>query len=95
MTVPVLTQWVANAVVVLFFPLAFHQIGKGITFAFLAAMSLAQGLFAWFFLPETKNRPLEEIEAFWRTRGASAAAWRSGGTDRHQSQARLRESAAE
>jgi len=67
MTVPVLTQWVANAVVVLFFPLAFHQIGKAITFGFLAAMSLAQALFACFFLPETKNKPLEEIEAFWKT----------------------------
>ena len=67
MTVPVLTQWVANAVVVLFFPLTFHQIGKAITFRFLAAMSAAQALFAWLFLPETKNKPLEEIEAFWKT----------------------------
>jgi len=66
MTVPVLTQWIANAVVVLFFPLAFNQIGKAVTFGFLAAMSLAQALFTWFFLPETKNRPLEEIEEFWR-----------------------------
>lgn len=65
MIVPVLTQWVANAAVVLFFPLAFHQIGKSFTFGFLAAMSLTQAGFALFFLPETKGRPLEEIEAFW------------------------------
>jgi len=64
-TVPVLTQWVANAVVVLFFPLAFSQIGKAATFGFLAAMCLVQALFAWLFLPETKGKSLEEIERFW------------------------------
>ncbi len=67
MTVPVLTQWVANAVVVLFFPFAFNQIGKATTFGFLAAMAFAQGIFTWFFVPETKNRPLEEIEEYWLT----------------------------
>ncbi len=67
MAVPVLTQWIANAVVVLFFPLAFNQIGKVVTFGFLAAMSLAQAIFTWLFVPETKNKPLEEIEEFWRT----------------------------
>ena len=52
--------------VVLFFPLAFHQIGKAITFGFLAAMALTQAIFTWFFVPETKNKPLEEIEEFWK-----------------------------
>jgi sugar porter (SP) family MFS transporter len=66
MVVPVLTQWIANAMVVLFFPLAFNQIGKAITFGFLAAMSLTQAVFTWFFVPETKNKPLEEIEEYWR-----------------------------
>ena len=66
MTVPVLTQWIANAAVVLFFPVAFHQAGKAVTFGFLAAMALAQAVFTWFFVPETKNRTLEEIEEFWK-----------------------------
>jgi len=66
MAVPVLTQWIANAVVVLMFPLAFHQIGKSITFGFLAAMALAQAIFVWLFVPETKNKPLEEVEEFWK-----------------------------
>jgi sugar phosphate permease len=65
MTVPVLTQWIANAAVVLFFPLAFNQIGKATTFAFLAAMSLTQALFMWLVVPETKNKALEEIEQYW------------------------------
>jgi SP family arabinose:H+ symporter-like MFS transporter len=71
MTVPVLTQWIANAAVVLFFPVAFNQLGKAVTFAFLAAMSLVQAVFTWFFVPETKNKPLEEIEEYWK--GATVA----------------------
>jgi SP family arabinose:H+ symporter-like MFS transporter len=65
MTVPVLTQWVANAVVVLFFPYAFNRIGKSVTFGILAATSLLQAIFTWYFVPETKGKTLEEIEAFW------------------------------
>jgi SP family arabinose:H+ symporter-like MFS transporter len=65
MTVPVLTQWVANAFVVLLFPFAFNQIGKAITFGFLGVMCLTQAVFTRFFVPETKNKPLEEIEDFW------------------------------
>jgi SP family arabinose:H+ symporter-like MFS transporter len=66
MTVPVLTQWVANATVVLFFPLAFNRLGKSITFGFLAAMALLQAIFMWIYVPETKNKSLEEIEEFWK-----------------------------
>ena len=77
MTVPVLTQWVFNALVVLLFPFAFHQIGKAVTFGFLAAMALAQAIFTWGAVPETKNKSLEEIEAFWLSSGAS----KSGGTE--------------
>jgi SP family arabinose:H+ symporter-like MFS transporter len=65
MIVPVLTQWVANAVVVLLFPAALHQLGQAPTFAILAVFSLAQALFMWKFVPETKNRTLEEIERVW------------------------------
>ncbi len=65
MTVPVLIQWVANAIVVLLFPYAFHVLGKGWTFTFLMLMSLAQAAFTWRFVPETKNKRLEEIEAYW------------------------------
>ena len=65
MTVPVLLQWVANAVVVLVFPFAFHQLGKIVTFGFLAVMAFSQAIFTWRFVPETKNKTLEEIETFW------------------------------
>lgn len=78
MVVPVLTQWIANAAVVLFFPLAFNQIGKAITFGFLATLALAQAVFTWFFVPETKNKPLEEIEEYWKQVAASNSIVRAG-----------------
>jgi SP family arabinose:H+ symporter-like MFS transporter len=65
MTVPVLVQWVANAMVVLLFPYAFHVIGKALTFGFLALMALSQGVFTWLYVPETKGKRLEEIEEYW------------------------------
>jgi SP family arabinose:H+ symporter-like MFS transporter len=68
MTVPVLTQWVANAVVVLLFPAALNRLGQAPTFAILGAVSLAQAIFTWKFVPETKNRTLEEIEQHWAGR---------------------------
>jgi hypothetical protein len=69
MTIPVLTQWVANAVVVLLFPYAFNQLGKAATFSVLAVAALAQAIFTIFFVPETKNRTLEEIALHWKARG--------------------------
>ncbi|HEY2471465.1 MAG TPA: sugar porter family MFS transporter [Terracidiphilus sp.] len=65
MTFPVLTQWTANAFVVLLFPLAFHMIGKAVTFGFLMLMALAQGVFTWMCVPETRNKSLEEMENHW------------------------------
>jgi len=65
MTFPVLTQWIANALVVLLFPYAFHVIGKAGTFGFLAAMAMVQGIFTWLCVPETRNKSLEEMESYW------------------------------
>jgi SP family arabinose:H+ symporter-like MFS transporter len=67
LAIPVLTQWLANAMVVLLFPWAFGWVGKAGTFGFLAAMSVLQGVFAWRYLPETRGRTLEEIERFWES----------------------------
>jgi sugar porter (SP) family MFS transporter len=70
MTFPVLTQWIANGLVVLLFPFAFHVIGKAATFGFLAAMALAQGIFTWLWVPETRNKSLEEMESYWANASA-------------------------
>jgi SP family arabinose:H+ symporter-like MFS transporter len=65
MIVPVMVQWIANAIVVLLFPSAMSYLGRGATFLFLGVMALAQCLFAWRFVPETKGKTLEEIESMW------------------------------
>ena len=57
----------ANALVVLLFPAALHRLGQASTFAILAAVSLAQAAFTWRFVPETKQRSLEDIQKFWMT----------------------------
>ena len=67
MIVPVLLQWVANAFVVLCFPYAFNRVGKAATLGFFAVMALVQAVFTWRYVPETKNRTLEEIEKYWLT----------------------------
>jgi SP family arabinose:H+ symporter-like MFS transporter len=67
MVIPVLTQWIANAMVVQVFPSALHRIGPTGTFGLLAVVSLAQALFTWRWVPETKQRSLEQIEQFWQT----------------------------
>lgn len=65
MTVPVLTQWIANAVVVLVFPAVFAAWGQMLTFGALALACFAQAAFTFFLLPETRNVPLEAIEDLW------------------------------
>jgi MFS transporter, SP family, arabinose:H+ symporter len=65
MTVPVLVQWIANAIVVLLFPYAFQVIGKAFTFGVLALMAFSQGAFTLLYVPETKGKSLEEIEKTW------------------------------
>lgn len=75
MVVPVLTQWIANATVVQFFPAALHRIGPAGTFGLLAGVSLAQALFAWRWVPETKQRSLEQIEQFWQASDGKGQLW--------------------
>lgn len=68
LTVPVLTQWGANAVVVLLFPAALHHVGAAATFALFAAACAVQAVFTWHMVPETKDRALEDIGAEWERR---------------------------
>jgi SP family arabinose:H+ symporter-like MFS transporter len=68
LAVPVLLQWIANAVVVLVFPSIFHGAGQAATFAILAMACIAQALFTWAYVPETKGRSLEEISARWKAK---------------------------
>jgi SP family arabinose:H+ symporter-like MFS transporter len=60
------TQWATQFLVVLFFPHFLTKLGGASTFLFLAIMSAIQGAFAYFFIPETKGKTLEEIEHLWK-----------------------------
>jgi MFS family permease len=64
----VMVQWVANLAVSLTFLLLIHAIGKPATFWLYAAFCAAAIVFTAFYVPETKGKTLEEIEAYWRSR---------------------------
>jgi SP family arabinose:H+ symporter-like MFS transporter len=68
MSVPVFTQWAANAVVVLFFPWMLVNAGGGMTFGFLALMAFLMLIFTVRMVPETRGKTLEEIENFWNAK---------------------------
>jgi len=65
MSVPVVTQWFFNGVVVLIFPYMLENIPSA-TFLIIGFMCLLQFIFTYKFVPETKGKTLEEIEIFWK-----------------------------
>lgn len=66
MSIPVFTQWIANAVVVGLFPWMLVNTGSAVTFGILAVCSGLMLIFTYVFVPETKGKTLEEIESIWR-----------------------------
>jgi len=69
-------NWLMNFVVATITPIALQNIGYGTYLLFMAFMILG-ALWAFFLLPELKNRTLEEIDAFFRDQsGAEDAARR-------------------
>ncbi len=60
------TQWIFNFFVVLLFPHFLASAGGAATFLFLALMAFLQWLFTYLYLPETKEKSLEEIEQLWQ-----------------------------
>jgi SP family arabinose:H+ symporter-like MFS transporter len=65
MSVPVFTQWVVNALVVLVFPWMLNVAGGSFTFGFLAIMAFLMFLFTFKYVPETRGKSLEDIEKYW------------------------------
>jgi SP family arabinose:H+ symporter-like MFS transporter len=65
LSVPVFTQWVFNALIILVFPLMLKHLSTTITFGILAAFALGQLLFTIRYMKETKGKSLEEIEIMW------------------------------
>jgi hypothetical protein len=58
------TQNVANAIVQQFFPIFLKNCGF-YAFYMFAGVNFLLALFVWFFIPETKQVPLEEIDALF------------------------------
>ena len=70
-------NWGSNLIVSLTFLTLLEKVGASATFLLYAFASVASWLFAYYLVPETKGRTLEEIEAFWRARhGARRTAGR-------------------
>jgi len=65
LSVPVFTQWVFNALIVLVFPAMLKHLSTAITFGVLAFFAAAQLLFTFKYMKETKGKSLEEIEKMW------------------------------
>ena len=61
-------NWASNLIVSLTFLTLVEKLGASSTFLLYAIASVASWFFAYCFVPETKGRSLEQIEAFWRER---------------------------
>lgn len=66
MTVATMSLWIAAAVVAQIFPWMLETIGAEGAFLFFAACSVGTIILTLKTIPETKNKSLEEIEAFWK-----------------------------
>ena len=66
MSVGTVTNWGANLIVALTFLTLTEALGRPVTFWLYGVVSICAWLFAYFLVPETKGRTLEEIEAHWR-----------------------------
>jgi SP family galactose:H+ symporter-like MFS transporter len=67
MSIGTITNWGANLIVALSFLSLTQVIGKASTFWLFGVISIGSWVFAYFLVPETKGRTLEEIEAHWRS----------------------------
>ena len=66
MSVGTAANWIANLIVALTFLTLTQVLGKPATFWLYGIVSIGAWLFAFFLVPETKGRTLEQIEAHWR-----------------------------
>ena len=66
MSVATSANWGANLVVALTFLTMVQFAGRAATFWIYATLGVCAWLFVWFWVPETRGRSLEQIEAHWR-----------------------------
>jgi SP family galactose:H+ symporter-like MFS transporter len=66
MSIATIANWTCNLLVALTFLTLIQFMGRPLTFWFYGLMGITAWLFAYFLVPETKGRSLEDIEAHWR-----------------------------
>jgi sugar porter (SP) family MFS transporter len=74
MSVGTVANWGANLLVALSFLTLTRVLGKPATFWLYATISVGAWLFAFYLVPETKGRSLEDIEEHWRIKKTSPTA---------------------
>ncbi len=62
MSVTIVTLWIACTLVTITFPIMLKKLSGGITFFIFAVICLANLLYVWRYVPETKGKTLEELE---------------------------------
>ena len=66
MSIVTVANWGSNLVIALTFLLLIQSIGKSGTFWLYAGVGILAFIFTLYYVPETKNQTLEEIEEHWR-----------------------------
>ncbi|MBB5351445.1 sugar porter (SP) family MFS transporter [Haloferula luteola] len=61
------THWIFAALLTLFFPSMVEKFAPAVVFGFFGFMMAVQLFWVMFMVPETKGRPLEEIEKLWKS----------------------------
>ncbi len=67
MSVASVANWGANLAIALTFLSLVQAVGRPYTFWLYGVAGIASWFFAYFLVPETKGKTLEQIEAHWRT----------------------------
>ena len=69
MSIATFANWGTNFLAAFLFPWYVSNVGMGAGFFTFAAFCLVGTIFFYRFIPETKGKSLEEIEAYWETYG--------------------------
>lgn len=57
-----MSLWIACSIVTIAFPIMLERLSGGVTFLIFAFICIANLLFVWRYVPETKGKTLEELE---------------------------------
>lgn len=69
MSVAIVSLWIACTLVTIAFPIMLERLSGGVTFLIFAIICLGSLIFVWRFVPETKGKTLEELEAEFGKQG--------------------------